>query len=134
MLKRFLLTVKHRAVATIVPPLFFVFMNILVIFLLGYAFLSPYTKIVASLLTQVGSAEVGFFTGENFIDSVTLRNEDVPSPYVGTHNGKIEIKSVDLSVRLYWGDSDAILDKGAGQYIGSSLPGYRKPLLIVITI
>ena len=85
---------------------------------------------MASLLTQVGSNEVGFFTGEDFIDSVTICNEDVQSPYVGTHYGQIEIESVDLSVRLYWGDSDAILDKGAGQYIGSSLPGYRKPLLI----
>lgn len=130
MLKQFLLTVKQRAVVTIVPPLFFVCLNILVLFLLGYAFLSPYTKIVASLLTRVGSTEVGFFTGEDFIDRVTIRNEDVPSPYVGTHYGQIEIESVDLNIRLYWGDSDAILDKGAGQYIGSSLPGYRKPLLI----
>ena len=34
-----------------------------------------------------------------------------------------------MCVCIGW-DSDAILDKGAGPYIGTSLPWYRKPLLI----
>lgn len=130
MLKHSFKSLKHRAVVTIVPPLFFVFLNLLVLFMVGYALLSPYIKVASSLITQMVGSEPTFFIEQSFLDTAVIRNEDVPSPYVGTHYGQIKIASVDLNVKLYWGDSDAILDKGAGQYIGSSLPGYRKPLLI----
>ena len=123
--------IKLIAVDTFVLPLFFVLLNALVIFVFIYAFLSPYFSIVASLMSEYRDEEESvYFVDQNFIDVASISNLDVPSPYFGTHYGRIEIDAIDLDVRLYWGDSDPILNKGAGQYIGSSLPGYQKPLLI----
>ncbi len=37
---------------------------------------------------------------------------------------------MEISADLYFGDSNKVLKKGLGQYIGSFIPGYGKPLLI----
>jgi sortase A len=35
-----------------------------------------------------------------------------------------------MDVRVYWGDTDEVFKEGAGQYIGSFIPGYGGPILI----
>ena len=44
-------------------------------------------------------------------------------PVTGDEYGEISCEKVDLRVPLYWGDNDEVLTKGAGTYMGSSLPG-----------
>lgn len=122
---------KQWAVNTIVSPLFFVALNLAVLFVLGYSFLSPVYSVLTSLArSEQVSEATAFYQDQDFLDLAVIDNEDVASPYVGTHYGRIQIDAVNLDVKLYWGDTDAILNKGAGQYIGSSMPGYQKPLLI----
>jgi len=122
---------QSKAVRTFVSPLFFMILNLFVLFLIIMIFIQPYFKIASMLLNNNRNNESEiFFENRDFLDQAEVSNLDVKSPYVGTHYGQISIERVELDVKLYWGDTDEILDKGAGQYIGSSLPGYRKPLLI----
>ncbi len=60
----------------------------------------------------------------------TVNEKDIVMPVYGTHYAKLEIPALSVSVDLYFGDSSQVLKKGVGQYIGSSLPGYGRPILI----
>lgn len=123
--------IQSKTVTTIVSPFFFMLLNLFVLFLIIVIFIQPYIKIASMFLNNNSNyGNEVYFENIDFIDQAAISNLDVPSPYVGTHYGQITIERVELDVKLYWGDSDEILDKGAGQYIGSSLPGYRRPLLI----
>ncbi|MEI7668442.1 MAG: class D sortase [Erysipelotrichaceae bacterium] len=70
------------------------------------------------------------YVEQDFSERGTVPLSEVVIPFVGTYYARIESARVGLSVRLYWGDSLKILRKGAGQYTGSNLPGFQKPLLI----
>ena len=60
----------------------------------------------------------------------TVSEKDIQIPTYETLYAKLEIQQVGISSDLYFGDSNKVLKKGLGQYIGSSIPGYGKPLLI----
>ena len=51
-------------------------------------------------------------------------------PDYGTHYANFSIESVSIQADLYFGDSKQVLKKGVGQYIGSFLPGFGRPILI----
>ena len=55
---------------------------------------------------------------------------NIQIPEFGAHYGNIRCGRIDLNVPLYYGDSDAILEKGVGQYIAGGLPGEGKPILV----
>lgn len=55
--------------------------------------------------------------------------EDVEFPAYETHYAQIQCKRLDMDVPLYWGDSDRVFREGAGQYIGSFIPGYGGVIL-----
>lgn len=59
-----------------------------------------------------------------------IKESDVVIPGYETHYAIIEISNVGLKDDLYYGDSSAVLKKGAGQFMGSFIPGYGRPLLI----
>lgn len=52
------------------------------------------------------------------------------APEEGRHYANIIIERLGMNVPLYYGDSNAILKKGAGQYTGSSLPGDGSQILV----
>lgn len=51
-------------------------------------------------------------------------------PQAGSQYGEIKCDSVSMSVPLYYGDTDEILNKGAGQSLLSGLPGQGKTILV----
>lgn len=51
-------------------------------------------------------------------------------PYFGELFGKIIIKSIDIELNVYHGDSLAILKKGAGHFAGSYFPGENGTIVI----
>lgn len=60
----------------------------------------------------------------------TVSVADVVWPKDGAVYANISCAEVGMNENLYWGDSANILDVGIGQYSGSYLPGYGRPLLI----
>jgi len=66
---------------------------------------------------------------ETSIDN-TVDENDIRFPKYGMRYAQIESEKAKESIPLYFGDGTDILKLGAGQYIGSSLPGYGRPILI----
>ncbi len=65
-----------------------------------------------------------------YVENKAIEPNEIQIPEYGTHYGNILCERIELNVPLYYGDSDAILEKGAGQYIASGLPGEGKQILI----
>ena len=55
---------------------------------------------------------------------------DIDFPATGVQYGQLFCEKVGLDVPVYWDDTYAILRKGAGQYIGTLLPGYGRMILL----
>ena len=135
-----------KIMAYIYMPLFFSVIGYIIVYFL----LSPIINPAMSALNMVVSAKTpDFSSGLNSIfvendklpghdetpdtpntSEVYVNEKDVQIPDYETHYARFEIESVSLKADLYFGDSNAVLKKGLGQYIGSSIPGYGRPLLI----
>ncbi len=60
----------------------------------------------------------------------TVNQSEVKVPQQGESYGNISCERIALAAPIYYGDTDEYFEKGAGQYIGSGLPGQGKPILI----
>lgn len=86
-------------------------------------------KDVPSFQTELGS----IYEGVTFqIDSQpeTVSVKEVEWPTIGKQYGKLSCDRIGLETPVYFGDSNAILKNGAGQYHGTFLPGYGKPIML----
>ena len=68
--------------------------------------------------------------GEDTPTEGEVSREGVKLPAANTQFGEINCSSAGLQMPLYYGDSDEVLEKGAGLYIGSSIPGENKTMLV----
>lgn len=55
---------------------------------------------------------------------------EIQIPEYGTHYGNLLCERAGLEAPVYYGDSEDILEKGAGQYAAGALPGEGRPILI----
>ena len=55
---------------------------------------------------------------------------EIEIPCYEVQYGKIMCERLDMDVPLYWGDTDRVFRYGAGQYIGSFLPGSGSTILV----
>jgi sortase A len=65
-----------------------------------------------------------------FVETKDIEPNDIQIPEYGAHYGNILCERIEMRVPLYYGDSDAVLEKGAGHYIASGLPGEGRQILI----
>lgn len=54
----------------------------------------------------------------------------ITMPTNETHYAMIRCENWGLDEKLYFGDTDRVLQEGIGQYIGSGIPGMGKPILL----
>lgn len=59
-----------------------------------------------------------------------VSSDRVTMPVNETHYAMIRCENWNLDAKLYFGDTDRVLQEGIGQYIGSSIPGMGKPVLL----
>ena len=55
---------------------------------------------------------------------------DMELPSTGVQYGRLYCEKIGLDAPVYWDDTYEILRQGAGQYIGSFLPGYGRMILL----
>ena len=60
----------------------------------------------------------------------TILKTDIQYPESGEQYGELNWKEGTLQVPVYYGDTDAVFEQGAGTYTGYSLPGQGKTILI----
>ncbi len=59
-----------------------------------------------------------------------VRSSDIPFPELYSKYGEISCERIGISCDVYWGDSDEVLEYGAGNYTGSFPPGYGRMVLL----
>ncbi|MDD2362163.1 MAG: class D sortase [Oscillospiraceae bacterium] len=128
--------INKRAMAYIIMPLLFSTIGYTVLY---FAFAPVLRPVVSSLNLIISDNKPGYssriesiFKENNSGDqSITTVDEKlVEMPTYGTHYARLEIEAAEIVTDLYFGDSSAVLKKGVGQYFGSTIPGYGRPLLI----
>lgn len=107
----------------------------IIIFAAVFPLLFPALSSLGMMISDDASSApetVSIFEQKNseLLNVDTVKEKDIVMPVYGMHYAKLEIPSVSVAADLYFGDGSAVLKKGVGQYIGSSLPGYGRPLLI----
>ena len=128
----------NKLMAYIYMPLIFTIIG----FVLFYIALSPVLNLVTNVGAMVVAEDIPSFTEnlesafvppaiidaseqENTID---LSEVDIPSS--GTHYAQITCERIGLDAPVYMDDTDAILKVGVGQYLGTSIPGFGKPIML----
>lgn len=109
-------------------------------YLLIYTVFIPVIKPVLSL-SEIFISDADFKTGETLTsifenniqheeskDTVDMSEVQIPS--FGTHYANISIPAISVEAPLYYGDSSAALSSGIGQYNGSFMPGFGRPILV----
>lgn len=100
------------------------------IFTIGSVVTSPNnnaTEISSVIYDENVASEVEAVLEADNIEEIPLA--DVTVPANSTQYGYISCERIGLSAPLYLGDDANILRKGIGQYLGSSMPGFGKPIL-----
>lgn len=78
-----------------------------------------------------GNPQYGFeYEKEEVVSEGTISINEVKAPSVGEEYALLYSDVLGLKTPLYFGDSDSILDKGVGQYVKSSLPGFGGTILV----
>ncbi len=60
----------------------------------------------------------------------SVDSDKITMPSNETHYAMIQCPSWELDEKLYFGDTDRVLENGLGQYMGSGIPGMGKPILV----
>lgn len=79
--------------------------------------------------TELGSV----FSGNNGTaeeQPEVVHSSSIVVPKYGEHYGHITCERIGLDAPVYFGDDNNILRVGAGQYIGSFLPGYGRLIML----
>jgi sortase A len=126
---------RKGAMAYLYVPLLFCTIGYIVLYIafapIVIPVISSMNLIISENKPDYSSRIASIFNGNsNSLNAETVNEKDIQMPNYGTHYARLEIESASIKTDLYFGDSSAVLKKGVGQYIGSSIPGYGKPLLI----
>lgn len=124
-----------RVGAFVIVPLLFTFFGYLIIYVIG----APVINFTTSAIELISLTDKPSFEeiGVNLLDekkesssssSDEFVNQELASstlnyPSNGDQYGRVIAEKVGINEPLFYGDSDAILSMGSGQYIGSVIPG-----------
>lgn len=135
---------KHKVIklmAYIYMPLIFTLLG----YSIAYIALMPVLDMLQAVGSMVVAEEVPNFNAElksiydpskNAEEVVTndkqnvISLKDIKYPDFETQYAKISCKKINLDAPLYWGDSDAVLKAGVGNFMGSFMPGFGKSILL----
>ena len=131
-------TIK-KIMAYIYMPLFFALLGYGIVILAALPLLKTFFSVgtlITSSSTPSFTTEINSIYDENEANKAKLNADKetelaaVTMPSFGEQYGVISCARIGMSAPLFWGDDSTILRNGVGQYIGSSLPGFNRPLLL----
>ena len=118
-------------------PLAFLVAIYFIVVLAGSPILSP-LRAIGSLL--IGDQTPVFSLDETTKDTLqhlvtsntnpTIKASTITLPSYGETYAHVSIPGTDVDCDIYYGDSNAIMKKGAGQYMGGKFPGFGGTVLI----
>jgi sortase A len=124
----------RRFLGYILYPIIIVALGYLTIYVAGL----PVLRLVSAVSGMVITKSAPTFSEE--LDSIFQEHKgelteyvdqsEITVPLYQTQYAKITCDRIELLAPIYWGDSDKVLKLGVGQYIGSFMPGYGRPILL----
>lgn len=112
----------------------------LIIVCAGYIFINQYSDLRDSMNENFVNTQPIYMNQEEYVfssqnikaeeqkKSINIKN--ISWPVYGEQYGILENKSLKIEAPVYFGDGSHLLEKGAGSYIGSSIPGADNTILI----
>lgn len=91
--------------------------------------LTGYLGNVTKTAVEMGAPVYDYSDVDDRPEDGTLKKSEVTVPSTGSRYGTIICDDIGLKAPLYYGDTDKILSRGAGQYTGSGLPGEGRIIL-----
>lgn len=111
-----------------------------IIVLGGYIFINQYSDLRNSLNENFVNTQPVYMNEEEYeFSSQNIKAENqkksininnISWPVYGEQYGILENKTLKIKAPVYFGDGSYLLEKGAGSYIGSSIPGADNTILI----
>ena len=119
-------------------PLIFAILGYGIVYLAAKPILDIGASTISLFLSSAapGSGTIGekTFTDPGVTDvnaqPETINIEDITYPEYGDIYGRIACAEIGLETDVYYGDNSQILRSGAGQYIGSGIPGGGRQILL----
>lgn len=121
--------------AYIYMPLIFTVMG----YLLAFITLQPILEMLQAVGSMVIAKEepdfdrglVSIYDPEvTVVEKDIVYMKDIVFPEYETCYGNVSCERIGLDAPVYWGDTKAILKVGAGNYMGSFMPGFGRPILL----
>ncbi len=121
-------------------PLLFACIGYLLLYIAGTPIWTPVYNTLQMISREdtvnigINAPSIDHYTGnepaeeETPVDSINASK--ITFPKHGDRYGQILIEDAGVDAPLYFGDADWILQKGVGQYIGSSYPGCGSTVLV----
>lgn len=141
--------VWNNPAAYVAAPLLFAVLTMGILFLLGNQLVSPYKTLIGLFLGGSGSTtateSVDLLAAATAIEDSGLPAEEEPQepeviplsaiqyPAKGDRYGNITISGTTVDAPVYYGDTNAILNKGAGTYMDDyrvGIPGESRTILV----
>lgn len=118
-----------RALAYIIIPALFLSLSYGV-YKLACIPLEQFVKTQVYAAIVKGNPDYSFNPEFSLKSKVVVKKSEIKTPSVGNEYGMITCEEIDLMAPLYFGDSEKVLELGAGQYIKSKLPGFGGTILV----
>lgn len=123
-----------KVMAFLIMPLLFALLGYTVVYLslkpVADFSISMVTSMIADSLPDFSGEENPLYEDRNLVERNSVPISEVVIPYIGQHFAQMSFPDIDFSVKVYFGDNDRILRRGAGMYAGSQLPGFKRTTLI----
>ena len=120
--------------ALILAPLSFLVIGYGLIYALSYPMIRPLYSIYSLISNEFGpnanKESSNIYNNKVGSESGIVNFKDIKIPSIGDIYGELSIGKINLKLDLYFGDSNEILEVGAGQFAGSYLPGFNRTVMI----
>ena len=122
---------KKRIISYVFVPVIMAVLGYGIIFVAA----RPVISLASSVFNMVLSKTMPNFSSE--LESVydenakvqkdgIINKSDIVFPGYEVRYGELICDRLNMDVKVFWGDTDRVFKEGAGQYIGSFLPGFVK--------
>lgn len=91
---------------------------------------TEYLRTMTETAVELGAPVYDYSNDEAQPKDGMISKSEAVVPSAGSRYGTIICDDIELKAPLYYGDSEIILSRGAGQYTGSGLPGEGRIILV----
>lgn len=125
---------EKKIMALIITPFSFLMIGYAVIYFFAQPVIRPlvsvYSLVASDVAPNFSDTYRVLYNPKSAMQGDVVYYDQVDWPAVGDQYGEIIIDRIDLNVKLFYGDTQSILEYGAGTYTGAFMPGFDATILL----